>query len=158
MTAPDISPETTDAIQAVERVAYEKTRTLSHEHARLLLAELDRRQSSLTARDELLARCRKELETSERFFQSERLCGLDDSTLLDDLGVICTNGESPADKFAMTEFDARRRNGQLLQSAMDSLYATYVTAQPVAEDRGRAIQAINRMAKALGFNEVIRND
>ena len=63
-----------------------------------------------------------------------------------------------SDKFAMTPAEAMAQNEQCLTEALDALYATYVTSETVAAHRGRAIRAINAMARALGYPRVARTD
>ena len=46
-------------------------------------------------------------------------------------------------------------NIQRCAEAMDMLYKTYVIDSAIAEDRGQAIQAINRMIVAFGGEDTI---
>lgn len=62
------------------------------------------------------------------------------------------------DKFKITQEDAAGRNEECIKNALDSLYATYISTETVAAHRGKAIQAINSMARALGFPHLVRND
>lgn len=62
------------------------------------------------------------------------------------------------DKFKLSQFDARRRNGDLLLQAMECLYETFITDESIAKHRGEAIQAINAMAEKLGFSDIVRHD
>ena len=61
-------------------------------------------------------------------------------------------------KFMITQDEALTQNEKCLKDALDALYATYVLADTVAAHRGKAIQAINSMARALGFQHLVRND
>ncbi len=62
------------------------------------------------------------------------------------------------DKFNIPKEDAAGQNEQCLKDALDALYATYVTTDTVAAHRGKAIQAINSMARSLGYPHLVRND
>ena len=62
------------------------------------------------------------------------------------------------DKFKMTQEDAAGRNKQCLKDALDALYATYITSDILAAHRGKAIQSINTIARALGHADIVRND
>ena len=62
------------------------------------------------------------------------------------------------DKFTMTQEDASGQNKQCLKDALDALYATYITNEIVAAYRGKAIQNINNIARALGHPDIVRND
>lgn len=59
----------------------------------------------------------------------------------------------------MNEKDTSERfrvlNIQRCAEAMQLLYQTYIIDSPIAEDRGRAIQAINRMIVGLGGDDTI---
>lgn len=46
-------------------------------------------------------------------------------------------------------------NIQRCAEAMDSLYKTYIVDQPIANARGEAIRAINRMIHGLGGEDTI---
>lgn len=66
--------------------------------------------------------------------------------------------EGYEDKFKMTQESAMARNEKCLRNALDSLYATFITTETIAAHRGKAIQAINSMARALGFPHLVRDD
>ena len=61
-------------------------------------------------------------------------------------------------KFTITQEEAAGQNKELLKSALDALYGTYITSDIVAAHRGKAIQAINSIARALGYSDIVRND
>ena len=62
------------------------------------------------------------------------------------------------DKFNMPEEEAIEQNEQCLKDALDALYATYVTSDIEAAHRGKAIQAINNIARMQGYHYLVRND
>ena len=68
------------------------------------------------------------------------------------------NGPCYCDKFKLPEEERYARNRELLGVALTALYETYVTADTVARKRGEAIQAINSMARAMGYPDIVRND
>lgn len=47
-------------------------------------------------------------------------------------------------------------NQQRCAEAMNLLYQTYITDQSIADERGRAIQAINKMILLLGGEDVVQ--
>lgn len=71
-----------------------------------------------------------------------------------------TNGDGPClcDKFTLPEEERYGRNRELLSFALAALYETYVVADTIARKRGEAIQAINSMARAMGYPDIVRND
>lgn len=61
------------------------------------------------------------------------------------------------DKFNLSKEEAVEQNERCLKDALDALYATYVTSDTIADHRGKAIQSINSMARALGYPHLVRN-
>lgn len=61
------------------------------------------------------------------------------------------------DKFELTEYEAIERNKELLKTALDALYATFIQNEVIARHRGKAIQAINNMARTLGYPDIVRH-
>ena len=62
------------------------------------------------------------------------------------------------DKFLLAGQESDLQNERCLKDALDALYATYVDNDVTAAHRGKAIQAINSMARVLGFPHLVRND
>ena len=58
----------------------------------------------------------------------------------------------------MTKEEALAANEKHLKQALDSIYQTYIDNETSAVHRGKAIQALNSMARALGFPYLVRND
>ncbi len=58
----------------------------------------------------------------------------------------------------MTKEEALIANEKHLKQALDSIYQTFVETETIAAHRGKAIQALNSMARALGFPHLVRND
>ena len=59
------------------------------------------------------------------------------------------------DKFMLEETQAVNRNLGLLKTAVELLYATFITDTQAAAHRGEALQAINAIALRLGYGNLL---
>lgn len=84
-------------------------------------------------------------------YRNEMTCLYDSDNV-----ALIRHNDTPEDSDG--EEDWQQTNRRQLREALDALYCTFVTDRNAASHRGDAIQAINSMARVLGYPDIVRTD